>query len=238
MYTCVHVRCGAFWIFLLKSCSSFATVNRACRKLGEMPDQASTATEQYLPLFALIWAEVRRMFDPAFVLTARGYAFVQTYAIKVAHPELPFAMNFISLMPALSNGAAAKLFPNASSPLFCFFLNVNYSQTRKSSCANIAERIGDVLDAEVSRKVQIAFDNALLAEQDGSQPVPRANQPDRPAQGAEGARSNRAGPRPWIRTTSQGCLLSLARVHSRSFLSTVRRRLRPSAQQIQTHCGA
>jgi hypothetical protein len=120
---------------------------------------SSGGTEQHLGLFALIWAEVERMFDPAFVLTERGYAFVQTWAIKAAHPVLPFAMNFISLMPGLSNGAAANLFPNAVSTLFCFFLNINYSQTRKSSCAGIGDKVGDYLDAEVRTRVR----NAVLA---------------------------------------------------------------------------
>ena len=107
-----------------------------------------------MQVFKYVWAEIDRLFDAKFVLTEKGHSFVQTYAIRAAHPELPWAVHFLSMMAALSNGAKAKIFPSAGSPLFLFHLNVNYSQTRKSSITGNSSEIGDLLDKEVAARVK------------------------------------------------------------------------------------
>jgi hypothetical protein len=95
--------------------------------------------------------EVNRLFDPGHVLTERGYAFVQTWSIKAAHPVLPFFLNILATMASLTNGAAAKLFPSNGNPLFAFFLNVNYAQTRKSAGTSMAA-FAEGMEAEAARQ--------------------------------------------------------------------------------------
>ena len=116
-------------------------------------------------MFKNIWDEIDKLYDPKFVLTEDGHAFVQTFAIKAAHAELPFASHFLSMMPALTNGAKIKMSPNSASPLFMFHLNVNYAQTRKSSLTGNADLFGDALDRIVSKRVKAKFDEMILAEQ-------------------------------------------------------------------------
>ena len=65
-----------------------------------------------------MWDMVDARFNAAKVLTKEGHALVQTYAIKPAHPELPYALHILSMMCALSNGATTKWFPNAANTLF------------------------------------------------------------------------------------------------------------------------
>ena len=108
--------------------------------------------------------EVNRLFDPGHVLTERGYAFVQTWSIKAAHPVLPFFLNILATMASLTNGAAAKLFPSNGNPLFAFFLNVNYAQTRKSAGTSIVDAMGEHLDAAIRQRVMAAFAEGMEAE--------------------------------------------------------------------------
>ena len=61
------------------------------------------------------------------MFTANGHAFIQTYSIKAAHPELPFGMHVLTMMASLSNGGSAHVFPRGGSPLLMFHLNVNYA---------------------------------------------------------------------------------------------------------------
>ena len=77
--------------------------------------------KQYLHVLKAMWVIVEKYFQPAKILTPLGHALCQTYAIKAAHPEMPYAMHFLSMMCALSNGAKADLFPHSPSPLFHFF---------------------------------------------------------------------------------------------------------------------
>lgn len=121
--------------------------------------------EQHLPLFKNIWKEVETMFRPLDILTKKGYAFVQTWAIKAAHPTLPYVMQFLCLLASLANGASARMFPNGGSPLFLCFFNVNYSQTRKSSLTAMADRIGDHLDEIVRQRVKEQYQIALIQQQ-------------------------------------------------------------------------
>ena len=119
-------------------------------KQGKLTDNC-----QFLKLFKKVWDEVDRLFDAPKVLTPRGHALVQTYAIKGAHPELPYALNFLTMMAALSNGARARLFPNADSPLFLVFVNVNYAQVRKSSITGLNDGIGELLEKVIQERIQV-----------------------------------------------------------------------------------
>lgn len=105
-----------------------------------MPASSAAPPRQHLALFKRLWDVVDDKFHAAEALTPEGHAFVQTHAIKGSHAEFPCAMNFLAMMPALTNGARAKLFPNGLSPLFNVFLNINYAQTRKSSLTGSAMR--------------------------------------------------------------------------------------------------
>ena len=80
--------------------------------------------KQYFYVMKAMWSIVDKYFDAKKVLTEKGHALVQTYAIKAAHPEMPYALHFLSMMCALCNGAKASLFSSVDSPLFHFFLNV------------------------------------------------------------------------------------------------------------------
>ena len=59
---------------------------------------------QFLAVMKKMWNNVDQHFDPKFILTPEGHALVQTYAIKAAHPELPYVLHFLAMMCALCNG--------------------------------------------------------------------------------------------------------------------------------------
>ena len=129
-------------------------------------DALQAGDRQYLPVFKHMWDEIDRLFDPAFIFTNGGHAFIQTYAIKSAHPELPWGVHFLATLAALSNGATTKIFPSSNSPLFLFHLNVNYAQTRKSSITGNADVIGDMLDKKNAERIKHKFDELLRKERE------------------------------------------------------------------------
>ncbi|CAK9082039.1 Uncharacterized protein SCF082_LOCUS39015 [Durusdinium trenchii] len=120
---------------------------------------------EYLPAMKKIWDAVGKMWQPADILTAKGHQMCQTWAVRASHPEYPYALHLLSMMAPLTNGAAVQIFPTASSPLVAFGINVNYSQTRKSSCTSHADSITRVLDSHVRQKTQ-TFLNQMSVEQD------------------------------------------------------------------------
>eukprot|EP00973_Karenia_brevis_P063629 8845245-Karenia_brevis.AAC.1 len=65
------------------------------------------AQKQYLNVLKAMWHVVDKHFDAKKIFTPAGHRLIQTYAIKAAHPEMPYAMHFLSMMCALSNGAKA-----------------------------------------------------------------------------------------------------------------------------------
>ena len=115
---------------------------------------AGDIARQYLPAMKQVWSEMEKVFDPAFVLRPLGHQFVQTYAVKAAHPELPYALHFLAMMAPLANGASVKIFPSGPSPLQIAVFNVNYAQTRKSSTTGNADIFGRELDAIVKETVE------------------------------------------------------------------------------------
>ena len=88
---------------------------------------------QYIPAMNLMWDEVDKCFDPHYILGEAGHRFCQTYAVRAAHAEFPYALHCLSLMCALVNGAKVAVFATSPSPLTLVAINVNYAQTRKSS---------------------------------------------------------------------------------------------------------
>ncbi|CAK0820661.1 unnamed protein product [Prorocentrum cordatum] len=108
--------------------------------------------KKFLNVSKAMWDIVDKFFDPATVLTQRGYELIQTYSIRAAHPVLPYVMHFLAMMCALSNGAKSAWFPRAHSPMFLMVLNVNFAQTRKSSITGNGDSFGDKLD-QVARDV-------------------------------------------------------------------------------------
>ncbi|CAK9033567.1 unnamed protein product [Durusdinium trenchii] len=120
---------------------------------------------EYLPAMKKIWDAVGKMWQPADILTAKGHQMCQTWAVRASHPEYPYALHLLSMMAPLTNGAAVQIFPTASSPLVAFGINVNYSQTQKSSCTSHADSITRVLDSHVRQKTQ-TFLNQMSVEQD------------------------------------------------------------------------
>lgn len=135
--------------------------------------------KQYLHVLKAMWLIAEKYFQPEKVLTPFGHALCQTYAIKAAHPEMPYAMHFLSMMCALSNGAKAELFPHSQSPLFHLFFNINYTQTRKSSITGNGDSFGDELDKEVADIVKTLHDNLKTAAQrrNGEDDRPPAGKP-------------------------------------------------------------
>ena len=108
--------------------------------------------KQYLNVMKAMWDIVDQHFDPIKVLTPQGHRLVQTYSLKAAHHELPYTMHFLAMLCSLANGAKTSWSPNSASPLFLMVLNVNYTQTRKSSLTGNGDEFGDHLDA-VTRDV-------------------------------------------------------------------------------------
>ena len=124
--------------------------------------------KQYLGVAKAMWASVKQKYNPRSVLRPDGHALVQTYSIKAAHPELPYAMHFLTMMSALNNGATTKWFANKASTLFMAFLNVNYAQVRKSSITANADEFGDLLDKFVRKGIQDSFDKLSEDEKDAA----------------------------------------------------------------------
>ena len=104
---------------------------------------------QYIPAMNLMWDEVDKCFDPSYILGEAGHRFCQTYAVRAAHAEFPYALHCLSLMCALVNGAKVAVFATSPSPLTLVAINVNYAQTRKSSLTGHAEACGQELDAVI-----------------------------------------------------------------------------------------
>ena len=74
-------------------------------------------------------------------------------------------LNMLSLMCPLTNGARVSIFPTSPSPLVAFTINVNYSQTRKSSVTSFADSITRELDKIVQNQVSKAIQEQVEAEQ-------------------------------------------------------------------------
>lgn len=68
---------------------------------------------QYIPAMKLMWDEVDARFDPKYVLGEAGHRFCQTYSVRAAHPEFPYALHCLSMMCALVNGARVAVFPTS-----------------------------------------------------------------------------------------------------------------------------
>ena len=100
-------------------------------------------TKEFLNVTKKMWDIVDKHFDPVAVLGKEGHNLIQTYSIKAAHPELPYVLHFLSMMCSLSNGAQVTWFPNSPSPMFLMVLNVNYTQTRKSSITGNGDNFGE-----------------------------------------------------------------------------------------------
>ena len=112
---------------------------------------------QYLPAMKCIWEAVDKLWKPADVLTPLGHHFCQMWAVRAAHPEFPYALHMLTCMCALVNGARVAIFPTSASPLVAFSLNVNYSQTRKSSMTAHADQVTQELDKVVAERVANAI---------------------------------------------------------------------------------
>ena len=134
---------------------------------------------QYLHVLKAMWDVVDDHYDPKKILTPGGHALVQTHAIKAAHPHLPCALHFLAMMCALANGAKSQWFPNAASPLFIMFINVNYAQTRKSSLTGNADAFGDLLDKFVRTVADDIWNTTMRAEHEAAERkgVPKTNRP-------------------------------------------------------------
>ena len=116
-----------------------------------MSKSPEETVKQHLKVSRAMWDIVDKFFDPVKVLTREGYELILSYSIKAAHPVLPHVLHFLAMMCSLANGAKSSWFPNAPSPLFIFAINVNYTQTRKSSLTANGDVFGDRLD-EATRK--------------------------------------------------------------------------------------
>ena len=126
-----------------------------------MVASADENARQHLKVSHTMWDIVEKVFDPVKVLTREGYDLIQTYSIKAVHPVLPYVLHFLAMMCAMANGARTRWFPNYSNPLFIMALNVNYTQTRKSSLTGNGDECGDKLVASVRAVVQKKYAIAM-----------------------------------------------------------------------------
>ena len=136
---------------------------------------------RYLPAMKSMWHAVDKLWDPCCALTATGHHFCQTWAVRAAHHEFPYALNMLSLMCPPTNGAKVATFPTSPSPLAAFAISVNYSQTRKSSMTSFADSITRELDKVAQLRV-----NATIQAQMGEQ-LPAAPGTPVSRRGAENA---------------------------------------------------
>ena len=68
---------------------------------------------QYLAAMKSIWDTVDKMWDPCRLLAQLGHQFCQTWAVRASHHEFPYALNMLSLMCPLTNGARVSIFPTS-----------------------------------------------------------------------------------------------------------------------------
>ena len=176
---------------------------------------------QHLDVMKAMWDTVDKFFDSKFVLTEAGHNLIQTYSIKAAHHELPYVMHFLAMMCSLVNGAKTPWFPSNASPMFLFVLNVNYTQTRKSSLTGNGDEFGDRLDAVV-RDVVAAKVGGARPPEAGEAAEGAQNRPRRGNQGAQAETSEFA-----TRSHIQRAPFS----HTNRILPLLRRRLSTSAQR-------
>ena len=151
-----------------------------------MPTAQSSLREgdkQYLSVMKVMWDIVEKHFDPVKVLTAPGHSLIQTYSIKASHHELPYVMHFLAMMCALVNGAKTNWFPNNASPMFLMVLNVNYTQTRKSSLTDNGDDFGDQLDKVVRDAVSEKIKRARRERQEAQPSARPRRQEEQPGPG-------------------------------------------------------
>jgi hypothetical protein len=110
---------------------------------------------QYLAAMKSIWDTVDKMWDPCRLLTQLGHQFCQTWAVRASHHEFPYALNMLSLMCPLTNGARVSIFPTSPSPLVAFTINVT----------SFADSITRELDKIVQNQVSKAIQEQVEAEQ-------------------------------------------------------------------------
>ncbi|CAE7515455.1 unnamed protein product [Symbiodinium natans] len=173
-----------------------------CSSASDAMPPRSDVERQYLPAMKLMWSEVDRHFNATELLTPTGHRFAQAYAVRASHNEFAYAMHLLCLMCGLVNGAKVSIFPTGPSPMVCFFININYSQTRKSSLTGHAESCSKILDSAIGDLVREAVEKAAAVEaQQGKDPGAEPSaRPARPA--LVSATIQSATPEEWFRRCS------------------------------------
>ena len=84
------------------------------------------------------------------ILGERGHAAIHLQSVRKSHPALPIFLYALVGVVVASNGALLRIWGGLS-PVALWILNINYSQTRKSGLASIAEVFASVADQHVRK---------------------------------------------------------------------------------------
>ena len=108
---------------------------------------AQPYTEQHVPAMKRAWQWLQANYKAEEIWGSSGAEMLAWYAAVHAHGDLPIACAFLALASAASNGALTHLFGDGLTPLFVWFLNNNYPQTRKTEITKIMARGAAALDS-------------------------------------------------------------------------------------------
>ena len=118
-----------------------------------------SAHPQYLDEFKAVWEYVDAQWKSCGkrILGQRGFHAVEALSVKLSHAPLPIFLYLLAGCVMCSNGATVTLWGSAA-PISFWFINCNYSQTRKSGLTKLAETVAQVVDQRIMRTVQLLLD--------------------------------------------------------------------------------
>ena len=103
-------------------------------------------SEQYVATMKRVWAWLDANYNASLIWGDSGNQLVSWHAAMRCHGHLPIACAFLALASAASNGALTFLFGDDLTPLFVWFLNNNYPQTRKTEITKVLSQGAAELD--------------------------------------------------------------------------------------------
>ena len=98
-----------------------------------------------------------------------GYQCILRLSAACSHQHIPIACCMLAAIPACTNGGLLQLFPNKLHPMALAVFNVNYSQTRKSTCTDIVTQMANVIDEACLKRA--AESQVREGAVDASEPV-------------------------------------------------------------------
>ena len=130
---------------------------------SKLAGKSSPYSEQYVPCMKRAWKWLEDNYSPKGIWMQKGTEMLAWYAAIHAHGDLPISCAFLALASASSNGALTHLYGDDLTPLFAWFLNNNYPQTRKTEVTKILARGAAALDELIKANFEQKWETRLAA---------------------------------------------------------------------------